>query len=52
MDLLSIVEQNPDLSWQSLIGNIKTDSETDNSLVTIADDDKLTETVIKKEDDN
>lgn len=52
VDLLSIVEQNPDLSWQSLIGNIKIDSETDNSLVTIADDDKLTETVIKKEDDN
>lgn len=52
VDLLSIVEQNQDLSWQSLIGNIKIDSETDNSLVTIADDDKLTETVIKKEDDN
>lgn len=52
VDLLSIVEQNPDLSWQSLIGNIKIDSETDNSLVTIAYDDKLTETVIKKEDDN
>ena len=52
VDLLSIVEQNPDLSWQSLIGNIKIDSETDNSLVSIADDDKLTETVIKKEDDN
>lgn len=52
VDLLSIVEQNPDLSWQSLIGNIKIDSKTDNSLVTIADDDKLTETVIKKEDDN
>lgn len=52
VDLLSIVDQNPDLSWQSLIGNIKIDSETDNSLVTIADDDKLTETVIKKEDDN
>lgn len=52
VDLLSIVEQNPDLSWQSLIGNIKIDSETDNSLVTITDDDKLTETVIKKEDDN
>lgn len=52
VDLLSIVEQNPDLSWQSLIGNIKIDSETDNSLVTIADDDKLTETVIKKEDGN
>ena len=31
VDLLSIVEQNPDLSWQSLIGNIKIDSETDNS---------------------
>lgn len=52
VDLLSIVEQNPDLSWQSLIGNIKIDSETDNSLVTVADDDKLTETVIKKEDNN
>ena len=52
VDLLSIVEQNPDLSWQSLIGTIKIDSETDNSLVTIADDDKLTETEIKKEDYN
>lgn len=51
VDLLSIVEQNPELSWQSLIGNIKIDSETDNSLVTIADDDKITETVVKKEDD-
>lgn len=50
VDLLSIVEQNPELSWQSLIGNIKIDSETDNSLVTITDDDKITETVIKKED--
>lgn len=50
VDLLSIVEQNPDLSWQSLIGNIKIDSETDSSLVTIADDDKITETVVKKED--
>ena len=50
VDLLSIVEQNPDLSWQSLIGNIKIDSETDNSLVTISDDDKITETVVKKED--
>ena len=40
VDLLSIVEQNPDLSWQSLIGNIKIDSETDNSLVTIADDNR------------
>lgn len=50
VDLLSIVEQNPDLSWQSLIGNIRIDSETDSSLVTIADDDKITETVVKKED--
>lgn len=50
VDLLSIVEQNPELSWQSLIGNIKIDSETDNSLVTISDDDKITETVVKKED--
>lgn len=51
VDLLSIVEQNPELSWQSLIGNIKIDSETDNSLVTIKDDDEITETVVKKEDD-
>lgn len=51
VDLLSIVEQNPELSWQSLIGNIKIDSETDNSLVTIKDDDEITETVIKKEDE-
>ena len=51
VDLLSIVEQNPELSWQSLIGNIKIDSETDNSLVTIKDDDEITETVVKKEDE-
>lgn len=51
VDLLSIVEQNPDLSWQSLIGNIKIDSETDNSLVTIKDDDEISETVVKKEDE-
>ncbi len=48
VDLLSIVEQNPDLSWQSLIGNIKIDSETDSSLVTVADDDGITETAVKK----
>lgn len=51
VDLLSIVEQNPELSWQSLIGNIKIDSETDNSLVTIKDDDEITETVVKKDDE-
>lgn len=51
VDLLSIVEQNPELSWQSLIGNIKIDSETDNSLVTIKDDDEITETVVKKENE-
>lgn len=48
VDLLSIVEQNPDLSWQSLIGNIKIDSETDSSLVTVAGDDGITETAVKK----
>lgn len=49
VDLLSIVEQNPDLSWQSLIGNIKIDSENDSSLVTVADDDGITENAVKKE---
>ena len=35
VDLLSVIEQNPDLSWQALIGSIKIESETDTSLVTI-----------------
>ncbi|MGN1282126.1 MAG: ATP-binding protein [Succinivibrio sp.] len=39
VDLLSIVEQNPELNWQSLIGNIRIDSETDVSLVTVSDED-------------
>ena len=42
VDLLSIVEQNPDLSWQSLIGNIKIESGHAHSLVTITDEDTVT----------
>ena len=55
MDLLSIVEQNPDLNWQTLIGNIKIDDETAPSLVTLGEDEYDEEdkpsTVIKREDD-
>lgn len=40
VDLLSIVEQNPDLNWQTLIGNISIDSETDVSLVTVSDNEE------------
>jgi hypothetical protein len=53
VDLLSVIEQNPELSWQSLIGTIKIDSENDASLVTILDDDEqeeTKETVVKKAD--
>ena len=38
VDLLSILEQNPDLNWKTLIGNISIESETDSSLVSISSD--------------
>lgn len=38
VDLLSVLEQNPDLKWQSLIGNIKISTEQDLSLVTVEND--------------
>ena len=54
VDLLSIVEQNPELNWQTLIGNIKIDDETAPSLVTLGEDEYDEEdkpsTVIKRED--
>jgi len=48
VDLLSVVEQNPEVNWQSLIGNISIASETDHSLVTITDaDEDDTEDTVK-----
>ena len=48
VDLLSVVEQNPEVNCQSLIGNISTASETDSSLVTITDaDEDDTEDTVK-----
>src|SRR5574344_2058941 len=50
VDLLSVVEQNPEVNWMSLIGSIKIDSEDDTALVTIHDDEdepKSNSTVIK-----
>ncbi|MBR1612625.1 MAG: ATP-binding protein [Succinivibrio sp.] len=48
VDLLSVVEQNPEVNWQSLIGNISIASETDSSLVTITDaDEDDTEDTVK-----
>lgn len=48
VDLLSVVEQNPEVNWQSLIGNISIVSETDSSLVTITDaDEDDTEDTVK-----
>ncbi len=38
VDLLSILEQNPELKWQSLIAEIKVAAESDPSLVSISDD--------------
>lgn len=35
VDLLSVLEQNPDIKWQSLISNIKLENEVDPSLVTL-----------------
>jgi len=50
VDLLSVVEQNPEVNWMSLIGSIKIHSEDDTALVTIHDDEdepKSNSTVIK-----
>lgn len=57
VDLLSVLEQNPEIKWQSLISNIKLESETDPSLVTInhESDDKEASTEASqspKEDDD
>ncbi len=38
VDMLSIIEQNPELNWQTLIGSIAIQSESDESLVTITDE--------------
>lgn len=56
VDLLSIIEQNPELKWETLLSSVKVESETDPSLVTIengqrvissdepdTDDDELTD---------
>src|SRR5574344_3089392 len=42
VDLLSVVEQNPEVNWMSLIGSIKIHSEDDTALVTIHDDEDET----------
>ena len=49
VDLLSVLEQNPEIKWQSLIANIHVENESDPSLVTTgapepapADDDLVT----------
>ena len=39
VDLMSVIEQNPEIKWQSLIENVRVDSETDPSLVTINNSD-------------
>lgn len=39
VDLLSVLEQNPEIKWQSLIENVRVDSETDPSLVTVGSDE-------------
>ena len=41
VDLLSVLEQNPGLSWETLIGSLKVEAEgEENELVTIAQDDE------------
>ncbi len=41
VDLLSVLEQNPGLSWETLIGSLKVEAEGDeNELVTIGQDDE------------
>lgn len=52
VDLLSVVEQNPELNWQSLIGSIAIESENDASLVTLDDDSQISSTVIKADQKN
>lgn len=39
VDLLSVLEQNPELNWASLIESVKVSTETDPSLVTLPMDD-------------
>jgi hypothetical protein len=48
VDLLSILEQNPELNWKTLIGNISIESESDTSLVSISSE---TEKAPSKEND-
>ncbi|MGN0902150.1 MAG: ATP-binding protein [Succinivibrio sp.] len=48
VDLLSIIEQNKELNWKTLVGSIRIDTESDNSLVTVTDDE-LKEQVIRKD---
>lgn len=38
VDLLSVLEQNPDLNWQTLVSSVDIRPETDESLVTVSDD--------------
>ncbi len=38
VDLLSVLEQNPEIKWQSLIENVRIETESDPSLVTINKD--------------
>ncbi len=41
VDLLSVLEQNPGLSWETLIGSLKVETEGDeNELVTVGQDDE------------
>lgn len=44
VDLLSVLEQNPEIKWQSLIENVKIASETDPSLVTLPIDNTMDST--------
>ena len=49
VDLLSVVEQNPELNWKTLIGSIQIDKETDGeSLVSLDQEDTTISTVIKQ----
>lgn len=52
VDLLSVLEQNPEIKWQSLISNIKLENEVDPSLVTLNNNDTQALTSEEEEDDD
>lgn len=52
VDLLSILEQNPELKWETLLSSVKVENETDPSLVTIESGPRVVSNDEPAEDDD